>query len=61
MNKKPLQEEVKDQHMIKDKHGLIFLYWDEPVYNWDEPNKLKINKDDKTKSSSNRKKSTNKK
>tara|TARA_R110000751_G_C13596369_1_gene461633 strand:+ start:593 stop:736 length:144 start_codon:yes stop_codon:yes gene_type:complete len=47
--------------MIKDKHGLIFLYWDEPVYNWDEPNKLKINKDDKTKSSSNRKKSTNKK
>ena len=61
MNKKPLQEEVKDQHMIKDNCDLIFLYWDEPVYNRDKPSKLKINKNDRTKSSTNRKKSINKK
>ena len=47
--------------MIKDNCDLIFLYWDEPVYNRDKPSKLKINKNDRTKSSTNRKKSINKK
>jgi hypothetical protein len=47
--------------MTKDKHKLIFLYWDEPVYNWDKLNKLKIKKDGNTKNSTNWKKGFNKK
>ncbi len=38
----------------KKKDSLIFLYWDEPKY------KTKSNKDDKTKSSADRKESSDK-